>query len=352
MIHMQTGCLKIATNMGWPSFRNVALDVQKALKPYCDSMVFDWREVEPRGRILLMETIRKDTLRSIRRLLPGSNIVFYGTTEGHSLLDKESLRLAEKVKVVAVSGFVKQMLEEVNVHVAGVVHHGLDFDAKSTDPALLSSAAEKTRDRIVSLTVASNDPRKGLKELLEAYKSVEGEVDNSFLVLHSQPKWYSDPKDGRLHERCCDLPSLASVLGIERLWLTEQYGEMTSEELNALYSLCHIYVFPSFSEGFGLPTLEAFRFDKPVVAVDAPPFNEVVEDGKTGRLIPFVETRWFDYKGMVLFKMHVYEPDSLREAMVSLLTDRRSRESMAAEIHERKRNWSIHVLYPRLLGYF
>ena len=108
----------------------------------------------------------------------------------------------------------------------------------------------------------------------------------------------------------------------------------------------------SFSEGFGLPTLEAFRFDKPVIAVDAPPFNEVIEDGKTGKLIPFVETRWFDYKGKVLFKMHIYDPDSLREAMVRLLTDRKSRERLAAEIHERKRSWSIHVLYPKLLGYF
>jgi len=314
--------------------------------------VFDWREVEPGGRILLVETIRKDTLRSIRRLLPGSNIVFYGTTEGHSLLDKESLRLAEKVKVVAVSGFVKQMLEEVNVHVAGVVHHGLDFDAKNTDPVLLSSADNRTKNRIVALTVASNDPRKGLKELLEAYKCVEGEVDNSLLVLHSQPKWYSDPRDGRLHERCCDLPSLASALGIESLWLTQRYGQMTSEEVNTLYSICHVYVSSSFSEGFGLPMLEAFRFDKPVIAVDAPPFNEVVEDGRTGRLIPFVETRWLNYKGLVLFKMHVYEADSLKEAMVNLLTDRRSREHMAAEIHERKPNWSIHALYPKLLEYF
>ena len=127
---------------------------------------------------------------------------------------------------------------------------------------------------------------------------------------------------------------------------------MTAEEINTLYKICHIYVLSSFTEGFGLPILEAFRLNKPVVAVDAPPFNEIIEDGCTGKLIPFKEVRWFNYKNKVLFKMHVYETLDLAKAVLSLLSDSGIRESMETKIGDRKYRWSIHRLYPQLLNYF
>jgi len=343
--------LKIATNLAWPSLRNVALDVHEALKPYCNPTVLDWREVKVGGNILFIETIRRDTLKALRKLLPGSNIVFYGTTEGHSLLDGESIEIARNIKIVAVSNFVKQMLKEVEVPVAGVVYHGLNMEAAEVDLPFLRLVEEKLRENLVSLTIAGNDPRKGLEELLEAHKIVEKEIPDSFLILHSQPKEYYD-EEQRYHKRFYDLPELVSKLGIEKIWLTNRYGLLTSEEVNALYTLCHSYIFSSFSEGFGLPMLEAFRFNKPVIAVDAPPFNEVIEDGCTGKLIPYRNVRWFNYKNMILFKMHVYEPQELAKAMVRLLSNYSLRERMEIQIQERKHKWSIHKLYPKLLDYF
>ncbi|MEM2093916.1 MAG: glycosyltransferase family 4 protein [Candidatus Bathyarchaeia archaeon] len=343
--------LKIVTNLAWPAFKNVALDIHKALKPYCDSSILDWKKAKPRGNVLFIETVREDTLRFLKKL-PESNIVFYGTTEGHSLLDEELVELARKVKIVAVSNFVRQMLEEIGITVAGVVHHGVDMDAKEVDISFLRMVEEKARGKLVALTIASNDPRKGLEKLLQAYKIVEATVPNSFLILHSEPKRYYDREDGKYHERYFDLPEMASKLGIERIWLTNSYGMMSSEEVNALYKLCHIYVLSSFSEGFGLPMLESFRFDKPVVAVDAPPFNEIIEDGRTGKLIPYSEVRWFNYKNRILFKMHIYEHSSLAEAMINLLSEIDLQERMQAYIKEKKHGWSIHELYPKLLDYF
>jgi len=344
--------LKIATNLAWPSFRNVALDVQKAIGPYCNSTVVDLNEIGAGGNILVVETVRKDTLKLLRKLLPGSRIVFYGTTEGHSFLDEESVDIAKEITIVAVSNFVKQMLEEVDLPVAGIVHHGIDMDAKEVDARFLGSAKKRTQGKLTFLTIASNDPRKGLEKLLEAYRLVERRVPDSFLVLHSQPKRYFNYEKRMFRERHLDLPELASRLGIERTWLTNRYGLMTSEEVNAFYRLCHVYVLPSFAEGFGLSMLEAYRFDKPVIAVDAPPFNEIIEDERSGKLIPYREIRWFNYKNKVLFKMHVYESSSLAEAMSELLTDIDLRERMSAYIKEKKYNWDIHELYPKLLEYF
>ena len=149
-----------------------------------------------------------------------------------------------------------------------------------------------------------------------------------------------------------DLPELVSELGIKRIWLTNRHGLLTVAEVNALYNLCNIYVLSSLSEGFGLPMLEAFRFNKPVIAVDAQPFNEVIENGRTGILIPLKEVKWFNYKNKVLFKMNVYEPQKLAEAMISLLLKPSVRENIGTHIQENKHRWSIYNLYPKLLDYF
>ncbi|MFH0749286.1 MAG: glycosyltransferase family 4 protein [Candidatus Bathyarchaeota archaeon] len=344
--------VKIATNLVWPAFRNVALNIHKALKPYCDSSILDWKEVKPGGNILFIETVREDTLKFLKKFLLESNIVFYGTTEGHSFLNGESVELARKIKVVAVSNFVRQMLEEVGVSVSGVVHHGVDLEAKEADASFLRLVKEKLKGKLVTLTIASNDPRKGLDKLLQAYTIVEAEIPNSFLVLHSEPKRYYDREKKRYRERYYDLPEMVSKLRIERIWLTNSHGMMPSEEVKALYKLCHVYVLSSFSEGFGLPMLEAFRFNKPVIAVNAPPFNEVIEDGQTGKLIPCKEVQWFNHKNKILFKMHVYEPQDLAEAMSSLLLNNGLRKRMESRIQEKKNHWNIYNLYPKLLSYF
>lgn len=228
------------------------------------------------------------------------------------------------------------MLNEVGVRVVGIVHHGLDMDDREVEPSFLNSIKEKLDDKLVTLTIASNDPRKGLDRLLQAYKIVEDKIPDSFQILHSESKNYYCYKEREFRERYYELPESIYKLGIERIWLTNRYGLMTNEEINALYRLCDIYVLSSFSEGFGLPMLEAFKFNKPVIAVNAPPFNEIIEDGLTGRLIPYKEEQWFNHKGEMLFKMHIYEPEKLAEAIVNLLYDSDLREKMENQIQEKK----------------
>ena len=344
--------VKIVANMAWPSFRNVAIDLCKALSPLCQPAVFDLSEANPGGRVILVETIKKDTFKFIKERLHGSDVVLYGPTEGHSILDEESRAVAKGVKIVAVSHFVKKMLEEIDITVAGVVHHGVDMGFREVDQDLVESVENRVGDRLIALTVAANDPRKGLPELLRAYRIVEEEVPDSFLIVHSQPKAYYDPVEKRFKERFCDLPGLSSALGIERIWLTASHGLLTPQQINALYSCCSVYISPSLSEGFGLPILEAFRFDKPVVAVDTPPFNEVIENGTTGKLFEFEDIKWVNYKSSIRFKLHSYSPRRLAEAIISLLSARSKLKAMSRRINESKYRWDIRAVYPRLLDFF
>ncbi len=54
-------------------------------------------------------------------------------------------------------------------------------------------------------------------------------------------------------------------------------GEVTDDELAAIYTGAHALVFPSDEEGFGLPPVEALACGTPVVACDVPALREVLE---------------------------------------------------------------------------
>ncbi|MEX0323072.1 MAG: glycosyltransferase family 4 protein [Puniceicoccaceae bacterium] len=74
-------------------------------------------------------------------------------------------------------------------------------------------------------------------------------------------------------------PSTKDCLGyIENSPFSERVhfiGRVSNEELNDLYSGAKIFLFPSLSEGFGWPIIEAQAAGCPVVTSDIPPMNEI-----------------------------------------------------------------------------
>jgi glycosyltransferase involved in cell wall biosynthesis len=332
--------VKIVTKMDWPSFRNVAMQVRKALSSYCSCTIYDRTNVEPGGNILFIGTVFHQTLNFLNKFLGQSDIVFYGTTEGHSFVDEASLEVAKQIKIVAVSNFVKQMLEEIGIPVAGVVHHGLDMDDRRVDTQFYKVLKKKLRNKKIIFTASANHSRKGLDNLLYGYHLVEQEIKNTYLILHSEPTGYYN------------ISKMAEDLKFKHLWLTNLFGKLSPSQLNAFYKLCSVYVQPSYSEGFGLPILEAFRFNKPVIAVDAPPFNEVIEHGKSGILVPLSKITWSNFANLVLFKMHMYRAEDLAQAILELMTNQQQITKMQENIQKEKHNWSVKKLYPELLNYF
>jgi len=340
---VKRGCkvrVKIVTKLDWPAFANIGLQMKKALSNYCTCSVHDRTNIRPGGNVLFVGTVFHQTLNFLNPFIGRSQVVFYGTTEGHSFVNEASLAIAERIKVVAVSNFVKQMLREIGISVVDVVHHGLDMANRRVDTQFYEDLGRKLRNKKIILAVSANHSRKGLDNLLRAYSLVEHEVKNTYLILHSEPTGYYN------------LSKIAKNLRLKRFWLTNLFGKLSTSRLNALYKLCNVYVQPSYSEGFGLTTLEAFRFDKPVIAVDAPPFNEIVRQKENGILVPVREIRWQNFEDLVLFKLHAYQAEDSASAILELISNPDEAANMQENIRREKHNWSIHKLYPKLLDCF
>ena len=76
-------------------------------------------------------------------------------------------------------------------------------------------------------------------------------------------------------EARAQLEAVAQQAGLEAhdMVLT---GHVSDDELIALYAGCHLFVFPSLHEGFGLPALEAMHFGVPTIGSDTTSVPEVI----------------------------------------------------------------------------
>jgi len=74
----------------------------------------------------------------------------------------------------------------------------------------------------------------------------------------------------RLHELMADPDVASRIITLE---------DISVEELHALYSMAHVFLFPSLYEGFGLPALEAMACGTPVITSNRGAPNEVAGPG-------------------------------------------------------------------------
>lgn len=113
------------------------------------------------------------------------------------------------------------------------------------------------------LNVGTLEPRKGIRDLLNAWQSLA--EPRPRLVLTGDSGW------GNRELR----PLIDELRGKGELLLT---GFVDRSTLRELYRGCLFFVYPSRYEGFGLPPLEAMACGAPVIASRAGAIPEVVGD--------------------------------------------------------------------------
>jgi glycosyltransferase involved in cell wall biosynthesis len=118
--------------------------------------------------------------------------------------------------------------------------------------------------RRVALSVSAKRPHKNLARLFEALAAI-APVRRPVLVVPGYPT----PYERTLRERAAALGITADVRLLD--WVS-------GPELEGLYALADVFVFPSLYEGFGLPVLEAMRRGVPVACSDRSSLPEVAGD--------------------------------------------------------------------------
>jgi glycosyltransferase involved in cell wall biosynthesis len=113
------------------------------------------------------------------------------------------------------------------------------------------------------LHVGGNQPYKNRAGAIEAFAALEkAEAERYDYVMAGKAL----PQ--HLQER---IQELGLEKRIKRLVMP------TDEQINILYSNAEALVYPSLTEGFGLPLIEAATVDCPVVTSNRPPMSEIVE---------------------------------------------------------------------------
>jgi len=129
---------------------------------------------------------------------------------------------------------------------------------KITEPA---EALEDFPEGNFIFYVGRSLPHKNLKRLLEAFQIAQAKHPDLNLVLA-----------GKRDKTFLALKALATLRGIKNVHFT---GFISEANLRWLYENAQAYVFPSLSEGFGLPGLEAMIHGCPLISSNATCLPEV-----------------------------------------------------------------------------
>jgi glycosyltransferase involved in cell wall biosynthesis len=155
-------------------------------------------------------------------------------------------------------------------------------------------------DRRIVLAIGTEEPRKGLDNLIDAVTALMLQYDD-IVYVHAGPRgWQSKQID----DKVASLPT-AIQARIFRL------GYVSDAQRSALLQHASVFAYPSVYEGFGLPPLEAMSMGLPVVATDVAALAEVLGDAA--------------------LLVGVGDSDALSDALLRVLTD----DTLSDDLSER-----------------
>lgn len=168
------------------------------------------------------------------------------------------IAVRKSVAIITPSEFVK---DDVARHMHGNSRKiTVTYEAGDTIDANPEPIAE-FKDRQFIMYVGRPLPHKNLERLIDAFAVLKQTHPNLHLVLAGKRDMLF-----RRHER------ETNRKGIPDVHFT---GFVTDGQLRWLYEHCAAYVFPSLSEGFGLPALEAMSHGAPVASSNATCLPEI-----------------------------------------------------------------------------
>jgi colanic acid/amylovoran biosynthesis glycosyltransferase len=202
------------------------------------------------------------------------SMTIHGPTDFYNV---DPLNLPEKIRragfVICIGDFCRSQVSRCvspdHWDKLEIVHCGVDMVEFQAPEA----AAARPSDRPLELlSVGRLAPDKGQPVLLRALAALGARGYDVRATLVG---------NGEERER---LEALAAELGVaDRVRLTGAVGQ---DEIHALYARADVFCLPSFAEGVPVVLMEAMAMQVPVVATTIMGVPELVEDGRTGLLVP------------------------------------------------------------------
>ncbi len=156
-------------------------------------------------------------------------------------------------------------------------HLGADVDSSAPTRGLprdANTVLSTLKSKPTFLMVGTIEPRKGYRQVIEAFTLLWNDEIDVNLVIVGQEGWKALPDSERK-----EIPELVRKLSSHdqlnnRLfWL----NQASDEYLNKIYESSSCLIAASYGEGFGLPLIEAAQHKLPILARNIPIFNEVAE---------------------------------------------------------------------------
>lgn len=200
-------------------------------------------------------------LTTVRFRNPAKNrLIFTAKQQVYKLAIKKAAR--KSAYVITPSNFVKyDVAQYASIPINKITVTYLAADKIDEDPQPVVQLANKK----FLLYVGRALPHKNLQRLVRAFAALKQTHPDLLLVF-----------GGKIDDNYRLLRQYADRIGVRGVVFTDFVSGST---LRWLYENAAVYVFPSRSEGFGFPGLEAMLYNLPIVSSNATCLPEIYKDG-------------------------------------------------------------------------
>ena len=180
-------------------------------------------------------------------------------------------KFAKKAKrIVTVSEFSKQDIVEcygIDPEKIDVAYNGVnEVFAPISEEEKSEIRARYTNGNPYFMFVGSLHPRKNLARLFTAFDLFKSQTpSNVKLLIVGEKRWWSEPIE----------QAYSSMRFKEEVVFA---GRLSAEDLHKVTASALASVYVSYFEGFGIPILEAFRCETPVITSNVTSMPEVADD--------------------------------------------------------------------------
>lgn len=173
-------------------------------------------------------------------------------------------------RIVTVSAFSKQDIvdcyhvdpDKIDVAYNGVNEIFVPLPSETSD----AIRAQYSGGHPYFMFVGSLHPRKNLARLFTAFDRFKAKTKNDVkLLIVGEKRWWTEPIQKAFDAISCK----EDVIFV---------GRLSAEELHRVTAAALASVYVSYFEGFGIPILEAFRCDTPVITSNVTSMPEVAAD--------------------------------------------------------------------------